>query len=114
VVAADAAGAARAARGLITFGASNAIVTLGIHGAVLVTADGAWTVDGVPARERGPFTVGRTPSGASPPPSPAHVVGGRDAYRRRGVASAGYPAGRAGPGRVERLARAPRAPLGGT
>jgi 1-phosphofructokinase family hexose kinase len=58
IVAADAQDAVHAGRALVARGAANAIVTLGIHGAVVVTADGAWAIDGVPVQERGPFTVG--------------------------------------------------------
>jgi len=50
--------AARAGEALRARGAELAIVTRGVHGAVLVAADGAWAVGGIPARARGRFTVG--------------------------------------------------------
>jgi 1-phosphofructokinase family hexose kinase len=51
-------GAAAGARGLRDTGAANAIVTRGVHGAVLVTADGAWALGPMPAGHRGPYSVG--------------------------------------------------------
>ena len=35
-----------------------AIVTRGVHGASLATADGAWSLGGLPAAHRGPWSVG--------------------------------------------------------
>ncbi len=39
-------------------GASVAIVTRGVHGAVLASDEGTWVLGNLPARLRGPFTVG--------------------------------------------------------
>jgi 1-phosphofructokinase family hexose kinase len=50
--------AADAARALRELGASTAIVTRGVHGAVLATADGAWALGNLPPAHRGPFSVG--------------------------------------------------------
>ena len=50
--------AAAAARDLRERGAANAIVTRGVHGAVLATADGAWALGNLPPAHRGPFSVG--------------------------------------------------------
>ena len=50
--------AAKAARDLRERGAANAIVTRGVHGAVLATADGMWALANLPAAHRGPFSVG--------------------------------------------------------
>ena len=36
----------------------NAIVTRGVHGAVASTTTGTWAVGSVPARLRGPYSVG--------------------------------------------------------
>ncbi|OGO59319.1 MAG: hypothetical protein A2V85_09025 [Chloroflexi bacterium RBG_16_72_14] len=58
VAAGDRDAAVRAGRALVAMGATNAIVTRGIEGAVAVTADGAWSVGGVPPEARGPFSVG--------------------------------------------------------
>lgn len=49
---------AGAARDLRERGAANAIVTRGVHGAVLATADGTWALGNLPASHRGPFSVG--------------------------------------------------------
>ena len=35
-----------------------AIVTRGVHGASLATADGTWTLGNLPAAHRGPWSVG--------------------------------------------------------
>ncbi len=51
-------GAARAGRELVARGAALAVVTRGVHGAILVTPDGAWSVGGVPPSALGPFAVG--------------------------------------------------------
>ena len=50
--------AAAAARDLRERGAANAIVTRGVHGAVLATADGTWALANLPPAHRGPFSVG--------------------------------------------------------
>ena len=50
--------AAAAAAELRDRGASMAIVTRGVHGAVLATADGAWELGNLPAAHRGPWSVG--------------------------------------------------------
>jgi 1-phosphofructokinase family hexose kinase len=50
--------AAAAARDLRERGAANAIVTRGVHGAVLATAAGTWALGNLPASHRGPFSVG--------------------------------------------------------
>jgi tagatose 6-phosphate kinase len=50
--------AAGAARTLRRLGAANAIVTRGVHGAVLATEQGAWGLGNLPAAHRGPYSVG--------------------------------------------------------
>ena len=50
--------AATAASELRDRGATIAIVTRGVHGASLATADGAWSLGGLPAAHRGPWSVG--------------------------------------------------------
>ena len=59
----DAAGTATAtavvnAEALRARGAGIAIVTRGVHGAALATADGTWLLGNLPAAHRGPFSVG--------------------------------------------------------
>ena len=52
-------GRARAAAdALRAAGAAVAIVTRGVHGAVLATEDGAWILGALPVADRGPFSVG--------------------------------------------------------
>jgi 1-phosphofructokinase family hexose kinase len=51
-------GAVAAAGALRRRGAATAIVTRGVHGAVLVSGDGTWALGNLPARLRGPFSVG--------------------------------------------------------
>ena len=43
---------------LRNLGAAIAIVTRGVHGASLSTADGGWALDSLPAAHRGPWSVG--------------------------------------------------------
>ncbi len=50
--------AVAAAEALRQRGAEVAIVTRGVHGAALATGAGAWTLGNLPARHRGPFSVG--------------------------------------------------------
>lgn len=50
--------AAAAAAELRARGAEIAIVTRGVHGASLATADGAWSIGNLPAAHRGPWSVG--------------------------------------------------------
>jgi 1-phosphofructokinase family hexose kinase len=50
--------AAAAAGTLRGLGAVNAIVTRGVHGAVLATREGAWALAGLPPAHRGPYAVG--------------------------------------------------------
>jgi len=50
--------AVAAARSLREMGAMNAVVTRGVHGAVLATADGAWALGNLPPALRGQFSVG--------------------------------------------------------
>jgi fructose-1-phosphate kinase PfkB-like protein len=50
--------AAAAAHVLRRLGAGNAIVTRGVHGAVLATGQGTWALDSLPAAHRGPWAVG--------------------------------------------------------
>jgi fructose-1-phosphate kinase PfkB-like protein len=39
-------------------GAENAVVTRGVHGAVLATGDGTWELGNLPPAHRGRFSVG--------------------------------------------------------
>ncbi|HEY6571662.1 MAG TPA: hexose kinase [Candidatus Limnocylindrales bacterium] len=50
--------AATAAAELRSRGAANAIVTRGVHGAAVATADGSWALGNLPAAHRGPYSVG--------------------------------------------------------
>ncbi len=112
-----------AARELLSRGAGIAIVTRGVHGAVLVAPEGAWTLGSLPASQRGPYSVGSGDAFLA-----GFIVGlarglpAGDALRlggAAGAANARVPGqGELDPGDVERAFRScrvsavPRAPWG--
>ena len=102
-----------AAAALRARGATIAIVTRGVHGAALATADGSWALGNLPAAHRGPYSVGSGDAflagflaGLARGPDRRRCPSARGGGRRRKRAHPGQ--GELDPADVERIGRACR------